>query len=210
MKSKYAVAIGREFGSGGKEIGSIAASLLGVKFFDKEIIEIASKESGLSLEHFERADEKKSFSLKSGMVGLRSSFLDDVASESNLGSENLFNIQSKVMRSLVSDTAAVIVGRCADYVLDGYVPVLSVFVTASPEERIERVRRRSGLSRSEAEEMTEKMDKTRSSYYFYFTGKQWGEKESYDIVLDSSFFGIEGCARIIEKIVNDIWRPDIT
>ncbi len=205
MKNNYVVTIGREYGSGGKEIGRVASYLLGISFFDREIIEIASRESGLSLEHFEKADEKKKFSLKSGIIGLRSSFLDDLAAESNLGSENLFNIQSRVMRDLASKGPAIFVGRCADYVLSDYVKVLSFFITANREERIERVCRRGDLSREEAKDLIEKMDKTRSSYYSYFTGKSWGKRESYNMVIDSSFFGIEGCARIIEKVVKDIW-----
>jgi cytidylate kinase len=186
MKNKLVVTIGREYGSGGREIGEIVSRLLGLDFYDKELIELAAQKSGLNKELFENADEKKSFSLQGGVFGLRSSLIDDVNAGYFLSNESLFTIQSEVIRDVAQSGSALFVGRCADYVLKEMECLFSVFIVADNEE---------------AAALIDKTDKKRASYYNYFSNKRWGEPHSYDLCVNSSTFGIEGTAKMIADSV---------
>jgi len=201
MKNKLVVTIGREYGSGGREIGEIVSRLLGLDFYDKELIELAAQKSGLNKELFENADEKKSFSLQGGVFGLRSSLIDDVNAGYFLSNESLFTIQSEVIRDVAQSGSALFVGRCADYVLKEMECLFSVFIVADKQERIERVSSRVSISNEEAAALIDKTDKKRASYYNYFSNKRWGEPHSYDLCINSSTFGIEGTAKMIADSV---------
>lgn len=201
MKNKLVVTIGREYGSGGREIGEIVSRLLGLDFYDKELIELAAQKSGLNKELFDNADEKKSFSLQGGVFGLRSSLIDDVNAGYFLSNESLFTIQSEVIRDVAQSGGALFVGRCADYVLKEMKCLFSVFIIADKQERIERVSSRVSISNEEAAALIDKTDKKRASYYNYFSNKRWGEPHSYDLCVNSSTFGIEGTAKMIADSV---------
>ncbi len=203
MEPKFAITIGREFGSGGKEIGEVVASGLGINFFDKKLIEIASKKSGINKELFEDADESKTFSLIGGFLGLRSSFVDDISTGYLLSNESLFKIQSDVIRELASNNSALFVGRCADYVLEECTSCLNVFIIASKEDKIERVCNRTGLSPDKANALIEKVDKKRAAYYNYFSNKKWRDIHSYDLCINSSLLGIKGTCSLIIQLVNE-------
>lgn len=197
MNRRRLITIGREYGSGGREIGERVAKLLGINFYDREIINLASQKSGLSLELFDKADEKRSFSLQSAGFSLRTSLIDDMSTNYFLSNESLFNIQSEVIREIAQKEEAVFVGRCADYVLKDFCGLLSLFIVSDIDDRIKRVSQRNNISLQTAANLIEKEDKRRASYYNYFSDKRWGESHSYHLSINSSILGIEGSAQII-------------
>jgi cytidylate kinase len=199
MSEYFIINIGRQLGSGGKEIGQKLASQLGISFYDKELIRVASMESGLKEEFFERADEKKYFNLFGGLLGLRSNLADDVYSNYYLSNETLFRIQSDVIRKLASRQSCLFVGRCADYVLKDHTNCLNVFISADIDDRVMRIADSHDLSEKKARELTDKADKDRSGYYNYFTGKTWGAAASYHLCINSSVLGIEGTALFLRR-----------
>lgn len=197
MNTNYAINIGRQLGSGGREIGEKLAQRLNVPFYDKELISIASQESGLAKEFFEQADEKTGFPFTSALFGLRSTFIGDEYIDNYLGHESLFRIQSDVIRELNQKHSCVFVGRCADYILRNNPFAVNVFIFADMDERIRRVAQRNQLSEKKAKDMVEKTDKRRASYYNYYTSKKWGKADSYHLCLDSTI-GIDSCVEFIE------------
>lgn len=203
MKPKFIITIGREFGSGGREIGEVVAAKLGIDFYDKKLIEIASQKSGINKELFENADESKSYSLIGSLFGLRTSPASEISPGCFLSNETLFNIQSDVIRELASKDSALFVGRCADYVLEECDSCINIFITADREDRVKRVCSRTGLDPDKASDLIDKIDKRRASYYNYFSNKRWGEISSYDLSINSSLLGIKGTAALIVKLVNE-------
>ncbi len=197
MAQRYVITIGRQLGSGGREIGQKLSARLGIAFYDKELIRIASQESGLKEEFFERVDEQKHFSLFPGILGLRTAMGDDFFSNYYLSNESLFRIQSDVMKKLAAEGSCIFVGRCADYVMKDERNCLNLFVSADMEERIRRIAQSHKISEGKAKELIERTDKGRSSYYNYFTGKTWGAAESYHLCINSSLLGIDETVRLI-------------
>jgi cytidylate kinase len=191
MAKRYVITIGRQLGSGGREIGQKVSARLGIAFYDKELIRIASRESGLKEEFFERVDEQKHFSLFPGILGLRTSLTDDFFSNYYLSNESLFRIQSDVMRRLAGEGPCIFVGRCADYVMKDEKNSLNIFINADMHDRVVRISESHGINEHKARELIERTDKGRSAYYNYFTGKNWGAAESYHLCINSSLLGIE-------------------
>jgi len=203
MSEKFHINIGRQIGSGGLEIGQKLAKQLGITYYDRELIQIASEESGLGKEFFEKADEKDSHSLFGGMFGMRSSLMDQIYTGYFLSNENLFQIQSEIIRKLAEKESCIFVGRCADYVLKDFAQNLNVFITANMEDRIKRVVEMHQVSSKKAEVFIEKMDKKRAGYYNYFSNKTWGDSGSYHLCLNSSFLEIDQTVEIIQKVVQE-------
>lgn len=182
--------IGRQFGCGGLEVARVLGQKLGIPVYDNELITKAAQESGFSATLFKESDETRtSFSFRN-WFGVNSS--NDYTSQGGL-----FKIQSDTIKSIAEQGSAIIVGRCADYILRGNKNTLNVFLTASEESRIERISRREGISKEKAEEMLQKKDKERADYYNYYTFGNWGVASTYDLCLDSSKIGIEGTADLI-------------
>lgn len=213
MSPKFYINIGRELGSGGFEIGEKLAKQFAIPFYDKELISLASKESGICKEFFEKADEIHSRKFSSGFFGLNfSSIFSDIATSSPIDNCELFRIQGDVIRQVAAEGSAVFVGRCADYILRDEPNCLNVFITASIPERIARLRNNKklkgieNLSDAEIETVLEKWDKKRSGYYNYFSYKQWGVASSYHICLDSSYLGIDKCVELIEQLARERFR----
>jgi len=201
MDQKYIINIGRQLGSGGRQIGEKLASKLGISFYDKELIQIASQESGLGKEFFEKFDESNSHSIFGGLFGLRGTFTDEIYSNSYLNNETLFRIQSDVIRKLAEQESCIFVGRCADYVLKDYPRCLNVFITANIDDRIKRVAEKEHMPENKAKDLIEKTDKKRSGYYNYYSNKVWGAAESYHLCINSSLLGIEGTVTFILQLV---------
>jgi cytidylate kinase len=200
MVNRYIITIGRQLGSGGREIGQKLSARLGIAFYDKELIRIASQQSGLKEEFFERVDEQKHFSLFPGILGLRTSLTDDFFSNYYLSNESLFRIQSDVMRTLAGEGSCTFVGRCADYVMKDERNCLNLFISADMADRIKRIAISHKLSDTKAKELIERTDKGRSSYYNYFSGKTWGAAESYHLCINSSVLGIDETVRLISHV----------
>lgn len=191
MEKKIIVTIGRQFGSGGRTIGKKLAEQLGIAYYDKELINLASKESGICGEFFEKADERNSGSLlKALAMGFT---MNNAIFQSNdyLSNESLFQIQSDVIRKVAAEGSCVLVGRCADYILRENKDCFHIFVSASTEDRIRRAMEYNQIDEKEAAEFIRKADKSRASYYNYYTDKIWGAAESYDLCINSSCYGIE-------------------
>ena len=193
--------IGREFGSGGKYVGEELAKRLGIKLYDKDLLQKAAKESGFCEEIFQNHDEKPTSSFLYSLVMdtysangySTASFLDMPLNH------KVFLAQFETIKKIAENESCVIVGRCADYALADHPNCINVFIKASMDYRIKLVSKRSNLTESKAKDMIVKQDKQRASYYNYYTSKKWGDSKSYDLCLDSSKLGIEGCVDMILK-----------
>lgn len=200
---KYVITIGRQYGSGGREIGRLIADVLGIKYYDKELLTESAKVAGVKPELFEAADERTpSFfsNLWSFNLGFNSgSYL---IGNTPLSDENIYRAQSNVMKNIAEQSSCVIVGRSADYVLRENPNLISVFIHASIESRIIRIMNRTDIDSAEkAREMAEKKDKLRASYYNFYTDKTWGSSMSYDLSIDSSKLPTAVVADIIVNYV---------
>ena len=201
MNEKFVINIGRQLGSGGRQIGEKLASQFGISFYDKELIQIASKESGLGKEYFEKADEKQSHSIIGGLLGLRTNISNEVYVNNYLSNETFFKIQSDVIRELAEEKSCVFVGRCADYILRDHPRSVNLFITADTDDRVKRVAHDQSLTLEKAQEMIEKMDKKRAGYYNYFSNKVWGVAESYHLCINSSVLGIDETVTYIHQFI---------
>lgn len=191
---QFVINIGRQLGSGGRTVGEIIARRLGVKLYDKELINLAARESGICPEFFEKADEKESRGVISTVVGyLRAPFVGDDGGVTNV----LFKIQSDVIRAVAARESAVFVGRCADYILRENPRCVNVFLTADDADRIGRIRSRQGCTAEEARAMMERVDARRASYYNYYSSRTWGEAATYHLCVSTSPLGDEGTADFI-------------
>jgi hypothetical protein len=185
--------VGRQFGSGGRLVALALGRKLGIPVYDQELIAKAAEQSGFSKELFANSDEKRN------LLAL-SSFIVDVGrfgSADNYMSDNqLFVIQSNVIRSLADNGPAIFIGRCSDYILRDR-KCLDVFVTATDEVRIKRIAERMNITPEQADSLMRKKDRTRETYYNYYTFGNWGVASNYDLCVDSSVLGIEGTADMI-------------
>lgn len=196
------ITISRLNGSGGREVGEILANKLDIPFYDYELIERAAKESGFAKETFENAEAKATnsflYSIAMGMnvygnqeLGYNTLSLDD----------RIYLAQSEVIRKYAQEGPCVIVGRCADFVLRDMPNLISVFIWAKMEYRINRAMERNELNEEKAEVQMKKIDKRRKNYYNYHANNMWGQSENYDLSIRSDRVGIEGSADVIKTYV---------
>ena len=212
MSSKFYITIGRQLGAGGLEVANKLSEIFNIPVYDKELINIASKESGLCSEVFEKADESPRKSLK-GLFGtfFSASAYINLGSGSVLDESELFRIQSEVIRDVAEKGSAIFVGRCADYILRDEPNCLSVFITANDIDRVARLRLSKkmegykNLSDAQLIEYMHKEDRKRGEYYDYYTYKDWGHSSSYHMCLDSSFLGSDKCVEIIANYIRE-WQ----
>ena len=197
MNNNLIITIGRQFGSGGREVGKIVAELLGINYYDKELILEASKASGLCAECFERVDEKApnrffnalSMGWLSGASGLPADGWSD---------DMIFRVQADVIRDIAEKHSAVIVGRCADYILREHPGCVSVFIHANETDCARRIMaRNSGVNQIDARTLAQKRNKIRASYYNFYTDKVWGDGASYDLCINSSALSAQAVAELI-------------
>jgi cytidylate kinase len=188
---KFVITIAREYGSGGKSIGKLLAKELGVSFYSREILRLASEKSGINESLFANADEK----LKSSLLfrtarGAYKGELIPPDSDDYVSNINLFNFQAKVIRELAETESCVIVGRCADYILKDVDNVLRIYVHAPFDYCVARAQEvHPALSEDEVKKLIRKTDKRRADYYQYFTGRNWKDADNYDLCINSSQFG---------------------
>jgi len=197
---KYIITIGRQLGSGGRLIGQQLAQRLNIPCYDKELIQLASRESGLGKEFFEKFDEKSSYSFWGKYFGFRSGFMGH--HETNyLCNETLFKIKSDVIRNLAEKESGIFIGRCADYILRDFPNCLKIFICADKKDRISRIVNEEKLTEKEAQIRIEQCDKKRAAYYNYYSNKTWGMASSYDFCFNSSFLSIDEIVELIEEQV---------
>lgn len=200
------VTIGRQFGSGGHEIGTRLAEKYGIKCYDKDLISRAAKESGLCEEMIEMEDERPTNSFLYNLVMDTHSFGLSTAGMMNMPiSHKVFLAQFDAIKKIASEGPCVIMGRCADYALQDFTNVVHLFIAASEEFRIENIKKRFPdiTTDQQARDMMNKKDKQRRSYYNYYSSKQWGRAESYDLIINSAILGTEGSAELISQFIDD-------
>ncbi|MGN0161636.1 MAG: AAA family ATPase [Lachnospiraceae bacterium] len=203
MDEKLIITIGREYGSGGHEIGLKLAEELGIKCYDKELLELAAKESGLCTEVMETHDERptNSFLYNLVMDTYSMGFSSSTAFMDMPINHKVFLAQFDTIKKLAREESCVIVGRCADYALEDDPNMISVFIKAPVSSRVARIMKRRDVKEDKAFEMIAKQDKKRSSYYNYYSGKKWGDAKSYDLCIDSSKVGIDGAIAVIKAYI---------
>lgn len=198
MKDNLIITIGRQFGSGGREIGKILAEMLNLKYYDKELILEASKASGLCPECFEKVDEKAPNRFLNALSKGWMSGASGIPAVNEWSDEMIFKVQSDVIRDIATKHSAVIVGRCADYILRDHPGCISVFVHANTDDCVRRiVERNEGVKENEARDLTQKRNKIRAAYYNFYTDKVWGDGASYDLCINTSKISTKEAAEII-------------
>ena len=201
-KTHTIITIGRQFGSGGREIGKRLADELGIEFYDKELLSRAAKDSKICKELFETHDEKptNSFLYSLVMDTYSMGFASGSVNEMPLN-HKIFLAQFDAIKKIADEGPCILVGRCADYALESYDNVVNVFIHADLDARIRRIARLYNLTDAKAKDTIVKADKKRASYYNYYTNKKWSDSASYELCLNSSELGIEGTAKAIEQYV---------
>lgn len=197
---KIIINVGRQLGSGGLVIAKKLAEAFGCNFYDRELLNLAAKESGFSEKFFEQNDEKKG--LFHTLFHMRAPFVSDNNFYNNkLSQESLFQFQSDAIRKAAEAHSCVFVGRCADYVLRDFKNTVSVFITADLDERIARICKRYGCNEAEAKKIIGNKEDVRATYYNYYTGKTWGHSTSYDMCINSSILGMDGTVEFIKEFI---------
>ena len=196
------ITIGRQLASGGREIGKKLSESLNIGYYDKEIIEITAKESGLNKELFEQADESARKGIPTGIFGMRFPFIGDgTIAYGGLSNEMLFQIQSDVIRSIADKQSCVFIGRCADYILRERTDCLNVFISANDEDRVKRIIAHEDISVEKARELMANIDKKRAAFYNYYSNKTWGAAYGYDVCINSSVLGIDGTVALLKGMI---------
>jgi len=203
MSDNLIITIGRQSGSSGRKIGQMLATKLGIKCYDKELLTRAAKDSGLCEELFVTHDEKPTNSFLYSLVmdtyslGYTSSAYMDMPIN-----HKIFLAQYDTIKKLASEESCVIVGRCADYALAEFPNVVKIFITGDEDDKIKRLMETHSVDAAKAKDIMIKTDKRRSSYYNYYTSKRWGDSKSYDMCLNSSTIGVEGCMNLIKDFAD--------
>jgi cytidylate kinase len=191
------ITIGRQYGSGGREIAKMVAEKYGIPYYDKELLTRAAKESGFCEEMLASHDERPTNSFLYNLVmdtysfGYNSSFVDVPISQ------KIFLAQFDTIKKIASEGPCVIVGRCADYALSEFDNCVHVFIHSDEEHKIKRIMERNQVSEKEAKEMMVKKDKQRQSYYNYYSSKKWGRADTYDLTINSGKLGLQGTVDLI-------------
>ncbi|MDR1548662.1 MAG: cytidylate kinase-like family protein [Hungatella sp.] len=203
MSENLVIAIGRQCGSSGKIIGQKLAEELGIKCYDKELLALAAKNSGLCEELFQTHDEKPTNSFLYSLVmdtysmGFTTSGYMDMPIN-----HKIFLAQFDTIKQLADEESCVIVGRCADYALEGYPNLVSVFISADEEDKIKSLKELYHVDDTKAKDIMVKTDKKRSSYYNYYSNKKWGDVRSYDLCINRSSIGVDGTVKLIHNFVD--------
>ena len=201
---KYVITIARGYGSGGKTIGKMLSKELGIHYYDRELLRLASDESGISEELFGKADEK----LKESFLYriMRKTYTGELIppdSDDFVSNDNLFNYQARVIRKLAEEEekSCIIVGRCADYILRDCKNVIRIFVHAPLEHCLDTLETMSGDSRKELQKKIESIDKHRAEYYQYYTKRAWDNAANYDLCINTSQLSFEEAVELIKDYI---------
>lgn len=196
---KLIISIGRQYGSGGAETGKRLAEELGIGFYDKNILRMNSDESGIKESYFHLADEKAGnkmlYKIVNSLTPVKAapSFGADLIS-----ADNLFRFQSEVIKNLTAEESCVIIGRCADYVLEGTEGLVRIFLYADLEARKERILSKNFYEPKDIEKNIKRIDRERRDYHRYYTGRDWEALSNYDLLLDTGKIGVDGAVAVIK------------
>ena len=197
MSQNTVITISRQYGSGGRIIGKKLAEDLGIPFYDNELITLAAEKTGLAKDYF-----KNSESASVGNILLSLSTFTPSSEIYGLPlNERIFLVQSKIIKDLAEQDSCVIIGRCADFILQDFPNCTNIFIHADLNDRVERAIHTYGLEEKNAENIVLKTDKKRASYYSYFTNKKWGKAENYELVLSSSKISIANAVEVIKTYI---------
>lgn len=202
---KTVITIARSYGSGGKTLGKLLADKMGINCYDREIIRMASDTSGINEELFGRVDEKLKKSPLFGIVRSNPYKGDGVIppeSSNFVSDDNLFNYQAQVIKELAEKESCVIIGRCADYVLKDNPNVIRLYLYAPLEDCVKRVMAQNSITEKETIKKIETIDKYRSDYYKYYTGKEWNDARNYDFCLNTTSMSYEKLIQVVENIIS--------
>lgn len=202
---KTVITIARSYGSGGKTLGKLLAEKMGINCYDREIIRMASDSSGINEELFGRVDEKLKKSPLFGIVRSNPYKGDGVIppeSSNFVSDDNLFNYQAQVIKELAEKESCVIIGRCADYVLKDNPNVIRLYLYAPLEDCVKRVMAQNSITEKETIKKIETIDKYRSDYYKYYTGKEWNDARNYDFCLNTTSMSYEKLIQVVENIIS--------
>ena len=192
--------VGRQLGSGGHDIGRMLALDFQAKYYDRELMNLAAKESGFSEKFFEENDEKKGFF--KGLFNVQTSYLSGGSMyKTNFSQESLFQFQSEAIIKAAREGSCVFVGRCADYVLRDFGNTVNIFISAPMSFRIDQIMNKQHLDKDAAQKFIEQKESKRAAYYNYYTGKKWGAAESYDLCIDASILGIVETEKLIAEFI---------
>jgi len=197
---KYVITIARGYGSGGRTIGKMLAKELGIGYYDRELMRLASDESGINESLFAKADEKLKTSLLFKVA--KNTYKGELIgpdSDEFVSNDNLFNYQAKVLKELAEKESYVVIGRCADYILKEFDNVISVFVHAPMDKCIDTIAAMSAITRKEAEQLITRTDKHRADYYRHYTDHAWNDATNYDLCLNTKELSFEKCVEIVKE-----------
>lgn len=202
MDNNYVITIGREYGSAGRQIGMALAAELGIKCYDKELLALAAKDSGLTEELFHTHDEKPTNSFLYSLVMDTYSMGYSTPSFIDMPlNQRVFMAQHDSIKKLAESESCIIVGRCADYALKNHPACITVFIKADMDAKIKRIMRLYGYNENKARDLIVKTDKKRANYYNFYSNKKWGDSRSYDLCIDSSKLGIDGTVAMLKAYV---------
>ena len=198
----------RSYGSGGRRMGRLLAKELGYEYYDREILRIASDESGINEELFSQVDENRRMPLFRIAREVYTGEVIPPDSDDFISNENLFRYQAKIIRELAATRNCVIVGRCANFILRGRDNVINVFVSAPVVDCVRRVMENDGLTLEEAEKKIKKIDKRRADYFKYFTGRQWHDAALYDLCLNTGHMSDQRCVDVVRAYMDARFEED--
>ena len=198
---KHVITISREYGSGGRHVGELLAKELDIPFYDKEIIHMAAERSGMSPGFIEKSDESIPNTFLHNLKYSAYSSYDSISYYDTPVTDKVFLAQSAVIKELAAQGSCVIVGRCAGYILRNEPDLVTLFIRGKLEDRIRHAVEHYDLSPQNATERIRRIDKSRINYYKYYTSRQWGSIDYYDLVVNTSFTGIEGAVTVIKTML---------
>lgn len=202
--NKVVVTIGRSYGSGGRTMGKLLAEELGIKSYEREILRLASDESGINEALFGKADEKLNGNLLFRIS--KKAYQGDVLppeSDDFVSDDNLFNYQAKIIKELAEQESCIIIGHCADYILKDFPNVIRLYCYAPLEDCVTRERELSGLSKKESIKKIQKIDKYRAEYHKYYTGKEWNDSGNYDFCLNTASMSYEQLIKVVKTYIEE-------
>lgn len=201
MDKKIIITIARGYGSGGKTVGKTLAKELGIPFYDRQILYMASDDSGINLGLFQKNDEDVNKGLFDPSTHMYDGSIIPPEDSKFTSKENLFNYQAKIIKMLAEKESCVIVGRCADFILKDNSDVVKVFIWAPHDSCVETVMDMFDMTEKEADKKIRKIDRHRSEFYRYYTCREWDNARNYDLCLNSADLGFDGCVEAIKAYI---------
>ena len=199
-EKKFVISIGRQYGSGGSEVGTKLAQQLNIHCYDKNILRMTSDRSGIKESYFHLADEKAGNRLLYKIINSMTPDLGTPSFGSDMiSADNLFRFQSEVIQKLAAEESCVIIGRCAGHVLEEKENLLRVFIYADMDFRIRRIEEKQYYDPKDVRKNIKRIDKDRAEYYRYYTSRNWEDPDNYDLMLNSARLGIDGCICVIAE-----------